>query len=117
MIDGFERSAIADWGRPKVCSHVANLAPGKGFQLSIRFPAKFNINNLHRLNFAPWYHPFRPKPLSSTGQSLLLLVNNLVLDLIHQTFLVLLMPLMLLVDVGSAASASVVILIPGTWLT
>lgn len=95
------------------CSHVA---PGKGFELSIRFPAKFNSNNLHRLSFAPWYHPFHPNPLSSTGQSLLLLVNNLVLDLIHQTFLVLLILFMLFVDVGSAASASVVILIPGPWL-
>lgn len=100
-----------------LCSHVVNLALGEGFQLSIWFSAKFKINNLHRLSFAPWYHPFRPNPLSSTGLSLLLLVNNLVLDLIHQTFLVLLILFMLLVDVGSAASASVVILIPGTWLT
>ena len=52
----------------------------------------------------------------STSESLLFLAADLMLDLVHQTFLRLLAFFMFVfMDIRSPAAASMVIFIPGTW--
>lgn len=55
--------------------------------------------------------------LRSISESLLFLAADLMLDLVHQTFLMLLaFFIFVFVDIRSSAAASVVIFILGTWL-
>ena len=54
--------------------------------------------------------------LRSNSESLLFRAADLILDLVHQTFLMLLAFFMFVfMDVRSPAAASMVIFVPGTW--